>query len=331
MNTGLDIERVLDIWFEDGPGTVAGRVVDDALAIVERTDQQRGWRSVLGAPVRPLGHRWATVGILMAALAVGLALVVGLLAGRGLFVAPTTPPIASPTPLATRPAAVVSPSPVLRASKPPRPSGADLLLMGNPMASGRTYTTLSFEPAFTVEGADGWLIPLPAPGAGRMEGPAHAYFFVAQPVFGKPIPSVGLIRPSQVITEGGVSTNPAPTTSADMVAWLLARRDLALSKPFRVQIGDLTGTALDGTIRKGASTNSVGAINMICSSDNTTCGWVNGEEIGVASGLRFRFVVLDVRGQTVLLLASGPASSWSTDLPLLERFMNSVTFPGPTG
>jgi hypothetical protein len=46
---------------------------------------------------------------------------------------------------------------------------------------------------------------------------------------------------------------------------------------------------------------------------------------------RFRFVVLDVRGQTILLLASDDARAWNTDLPTLERLMRSVTFPSPTG
>ena len=329
MNTGLDIERVLDIWFEDGPLTVAERVVDDALAAVERTDQQRGWRSALRVPVRPTGSRWAAYALLVAALAVGLALVIGLLAGRSVFVAPTNPPPAPPTPVATAAAAAASPSSVLRASKPPRPAGADLLLMGNPMTSGRTYTTLSFDPAFTIGGADGWLIPLPAPGAGRLEGPAHAYFFSRQPT-GNPflMPAVAMIRPSRVITEGGASTEPAP---ADVVAWLQARTDLDLAKPFQVTIGGVTGTAIEGTVRHGATTNSSHAINLLCSVDNARCGWTNGEEVGVGPGERFRFVVLDVRGQAVVLVAGDSVDSWSHDLPELERVMNSLSFPSPAG
>ena len=199
------------------------------------------------------------------------------------------------------------------------------------MVAGQRYTTLSFEPAFTIGGADGWLIPLPAPNARLLEGRAHAYFFGTQPTTGVDpllIPSLSIIRPSQVITEGGASTEPAP---ADVLAWLQARSDLSLGKRFQVRIGDLAGTAVEGTVRKGAAANSVGAINLVCSTDNASCGWDDGQEVGVGRGQRFRFVALDVRGQTVLLQLTDDERAWAADLPTLEKLMTSLTFPGPTG
>src|SRR5262249_7575448 len=146
---------------------------------------------------------------------------------------------------------------VLAPSKPPRPAGATLLLMGDTMVDGTPYTTLSFEPAFTIRGAGGWLIPLPAPGGGRLEGPAHAYFFGRQPT-GNPSRTRALpvIRPSRVIGGGGAAAEPVP---ADLIGWLRSRSDLALGKPSEVRIGDVTGTAVEGTVRSGAATNSVGA------------------------------------------------------------------------
>jgi len=327
MNSGLDIERVLDIWFEDGPRTVAERVVDDALRTVEETEQQRGWRAILRAPARPMPARWAAYAVVIVALAIGVAVAASVLVGRGLFVGPTR--LSSPAPSPSTGTASPSASSILHASKPPRPAGAALLLMGNPMVDGETYTTLSFEPAFTIRGSAGWLIPLPAPGGGRLEGPAHAYLFGQQPRSDPFLePAVSIIRPAQVITEGGASTEPAPD---DLIAWLQARTDLDLAKPFPVTIGGLGGTAIEGTVHKGAAANSVGAINLLCSTDNPTCGWTNGEEVGVGFGERFRFVVLDGRGQTVVLVAGDGAQSWSQDLPELEQLMNSLTFPSPNG
>ena len=329
MNTGLDIERVLDIWLEDGPHTIAERVVDDALRTVERTEQQRGWRSIVRVPARPIPLRLAAYMALVLALALGAAVIAGVLGGHVFLPQPIT--TASPPPSSPVASAAARPSatPVLRASKPPRPAGATLLLMGNPMTAGQTYTTLSFEPAFTIGGADGWQVPLPAPGGGRLEGPAHAYFFGGQPS-GNPLlmPTLSIIRPAQVITEGGAATERAP---ADLLAWLQTRTDLSLGEPRQVRIGELTGTAVEGTVRTGAATNSVGAINLVCSSDNAACGWTNGEEVGVGPGQRFRFVSLDVRGQTVLLVAGDDARAWNADLPTIERLMNSLTFPSPTG
>ena len=216
MNTGLDIERVLDVWLEDGPHTIAERVVDDALRTVERTEQQRGWRSIVRVPARPIPLRLAAYMALVLALALGAAVIAGVLGGHVFLPQPIT--TASPPPSSPVASAVARPSatPVLRASKPPRPAGATLLLMGNPMTAGQTYTTLSFEPAFTIAGADGWQVPLPAPGGGRLEGPAHAYFFGGQPS-GNPLlmPTLSIIRPAQAITEGGAATEQAP---ADLLA-----------------------------------------------------------------------------------------------------------------
>jgi hypothetical protein len=339
MNTRPDIERVLDHWLEDGPRAIPERVVDDALVVVARTDQIRRRRWILPSVGRHPSLQLALIAVLILLVAaVGVAAVAGFLRDPSAVV--PLPSVVAPTPRGSSPAVAVpspspavarlSPSPVLRASVPPRPAGANLLLNGNAMVAGQRYTTLSFEPAFTIGGADGWLIPLPAPNAGLLEGRAHAYFFGAQPTTGDPllIPSLSLIRPSQVITEGGVSTEPAP---ADIIAWLEARSDLSLGKRFKVQVAGVTGTAVEGTVRKGAAENSVGSINLVCSTDNTSCGWDDGQEVGVGRGQRFRFVVFDVRGQTVLLQLADDEREWAADLPTLEKLMTSLDFPGPTG
>jgi len=115
------------------------------------------------------------------AVVLGAAVVAAVVGGRLFVPVPTTTASPPPSNPVASPAVRPSATPVLRASKPPRPAGATLLLMGNPMSAGQNYTTLSFEPAFTIAGADGWQVPLPAPGAGRVEGPGHAYFFGRQP------------------------------------------------------------------------------------------------------------------------------------------------------
>src|SRR6478736_1064780 len=205
MNTRLDIERVLDHWLEDGPRAIPERVVDDALVVVARTDQIRRRRWILPSVGRHPSLQLALIAVLILLVAaVGVAAVAGFLRDPSAVV--PLPSAVAPTPRGSSPAVAVpspspavarlSPSPVLRASVPPRPAGANLLLNGNAMVAGQRYTTLSFEPAFTIGGANGWLIPLPAPNAGLLEGRAHAYFFGAQPTTGDPllIPSLSLIR-----------------------------------------------------------------------------------------------------------------------------------------
>ena len=295
MNSGQDIERILDHWLAEGPRTIADRVVADTLAIVERTEQPRVDGLARRTTIAP------TVLRLMAAAAIVAVVGAGLIVGGALRTdhGPAPLPSASPSgPAATGPRP--SASAIARSSIPPRPAGATLLLIGVPMDDHTTYTTLSFQPAFTFRGSTGWQLPVGPIGAPRAEGPGHAYFLSTGNVVGDlfQIPGMAVIRPTGVISEGGATTGPTPP---DLVAWFRARTDLTLAPPTPVTIGGLAGTMLEGTVRPGAKANSVGAINMLCSADFTPCDWSSGGEIGVGHGQRFRFIVVDVRGQTVVI------------------------------
>lgn len=91
MTRELDVERILDRWFEDGPAEVADHVVADALATIERTPQAR---------VALRGGRRFTISrfVLFAAGPVAAVVVVALAAS---FLSRPTPPgnaTASPSP-----------------------------------------------------------------------------------------------------------------------------------------------------------------------------------------------------------------------------------------
>src|SRR4051794_38730505 len=117
MNTRLDIERVLDHWFEDGPRNIPERVVDDALAIVARTDQIRPRRRILPIGGRHPSVQFALIAILILLVAaVGVAAVAGSLRDRSVLVPPPRvaplPTVVGPTPSGSSPAvARVSPAP----------------------------------------------------------------------------------------------------------------------------------------------------------------------------------------------------------------------------
>ena len=325
MNTGQDVERILDHWLAEGPRTIADRVVADALAIVERTDQPRVDRVARRMSIAPTVLRLLAAAAIVGVAGAGLIVGGALRTDRGPAPVPPTqrpsPSVSSPRP---------SGSSIARSSLPPRPAGATLLLIGVPMDDRTTYTTLSFQPAFTFRGSMGWQLPVGPIGAPRAEGPGHAYFLSTGNVVGDlfQIPGMAVIRPIQVISEGGALASPTPP---DLVAWFRARTDLALSPPKPVTIGGLAGTMLEGTVRPGAEANSVGAINMLCSADFTPCDWSSGGEIGVGPGQHFRFVVVDVRGQTVVIAVSSGTSEWTGALPVFERLVNSITFPDAAG
>ena len=203
MNTGLDIGRVLDIWLEDGPHTIAERVVDDALRTVGRTEQQRGWRSIVRVPARPMPIRLAAYMALVLALALGAAVIAGVLGGRVFVPGPVTtasPPPSSPVASADCPAIGNARPARLEAAAT---CGRDAAPDGQPddrrpdLHDPLVRTGLHHR-------WRGWLAgPAAGTGRGPARGPRHAYFFGGQPS-GNPLlmPTLSIIRPAQVVTGG---------------------------------------------------------------------------------------------------------------------------------
>ncbi len=340
MTAEKDLERALAGWLEHEAAPPPPREPLEHVLSATRALRPRS------ALVAGVGSAWVGSGARfgsgsLMALRLATAAVVVLMVGVGLYSAirprddqGTT--LSSPSPQPTQgasaqPSAAASPAqpsrtPVLPTSGPARPAGATELLAGVAMEAGQTYTTLSFTPAFTFSGGAGWQMLPPRIGGLPPEGRSHAYFLGSGLLGSDPflVPAITITKPTRVITEGGAAVEAAP---ADLAVWLQARTDLVLGKPKSITVGGFTGTQLEGTVRKGAKANAVGAINMICTSDNKDCGPAYGDEVGVGPGERFRFLVIDVRGQTVLVMASSSAATWTTDLPALETFTNSITFP----
>jgi hypothetical protein len=122
---------------------------------------------------------------------------------------------------------------------------------------------------------------------------------------------------------GGGSSQPLPP---DLIAWLGARTDLTLTKPTTVSVAGLTGTMVDGTIQAGAKLNGGGAVNLICSAD-TTCDYDAGNELGFSPDSHFEIIVVDVRGQTVVIEMDTHAATWARDRHFLDDMLASLTFP----
>ena len=70
MTRDVDIERILDRWFEEGPTEVADRVIDGALEIIDTTQQRRVSRVPRRYPSMPTFFKLAVAAVVVAMVGV---------------------------------------------------------------------------------------------------------------------------------------------------------------------------------------------------------------------------------------------------------------------
>jgi len=287
MTTRRDIETLLDRWLAEGPTRIADRVVFGALETVDHTEQLRRPRWLLRDTPMNQSRRLA------------VAAAVAVVIGGGAIVA-----------LAVRSAPTVGGPAIPTAG----PSAVALYLP--PMTKGVVYKTPPFTPLFTITGADGWfLIGAATPGTVWFaKGPNEPS--------GPDDFSVALIRPTQVLPVGAGDAQALPT---DLVAWLQSRSDLVLKAPTTATVGGMPARIVEGTVVPTAKVNSGGNIDMLCTVG--PCGFEFGNELAVTPGRHFEIMVVDVRGQTLVIRIDSPEATWTSGHHELDDFLSTITFP----
>ena len=290
--------RIAD-WLEDDPVDAPGAVLESILAAIPSIPQRRRSRLPWRYPPMSTPLRFALAG-LGAVILVGAAISLlkgptGQVGGGGSSPEATVAPSPTPTP---------TPIPTSRVS------GAVQIHEGQAVPASGTITTSVFNPPFTIAGVpslhfDG-------------EGPGRAWFSYASNA------GLMLVNPVQVIEVGG-TVAPVPV---DLAAWLQARSDLTISRTTTIDLGGITGTLLEGAVRAGAQVNRGNAINIACAGDRA-CAFENGDEFGMGATDHFEFVVVVVRGQTLLLgiTAAADVGAWTTNRAGLEAVLSSIRFP----
>ncbi|MEW5990075.1 MAG: hypothetical protein AB1736_01865 [Chloroflexota bacterium] len=220
MTKRSDIERVLDLWLDDGPTHVPDRVFDEAVAAVYRAPQRSPWRL-----------RWRNLTVNTRLLAASIAvLAVVAVVGVGLYaLRPTDNTATTPTPTPTVTPEVTS-APTSSACQPSEPGCRGAL------ASGIHFSDQLVTPLrYSVP--EGWRKELDVPGALNLvaNGTTPETFIAVWPDW-------------QIMSQSDCANRPEEGLGrgvSDLVTFLVDHPGLVASPPEAVVLGGLPGIVLD--------------------------------------------------------------------------------------
>ena len=228
MNQRSDIDRLLQVWMDDGPSVMPDRVIDVVADRIGVQPQRGSWRFLRRLPMNPLLKLGAAAAAILVVAVIGYNL---LPRQGGVGGPPTPPPTATPTaiptdsPIATGPVAL--------------PSGI--------LSAGRYDMDLSFiDPGLSIVAnvPEGWVghpeIPALTSPAGSNQGILIG-FMQADRLFSDPChwDLDGTGSPDQ---QGDVVVGP---TAADLAAALQANTSYTTSGHEPTIIGGFPATALE--------------------------------------------------------------------------------------
>jgi hypothetical protein len=216
----------------------------------------------------------------------------------------------SPTPPPT-----VAPSPTRSASGTPGPSpriaGATVVANSTNLVAGVTYVMAKFEPAFTFTGVDGVRFGLDG----------RTYAWLEHITSARPL--LAVVSVGSVFDESGAVV----ASPSDLVAWLQARSDFAVTGTSPIQLGSVSGTLIEGTLEATAHANSAGYVNIFCP-ETAGCDFEGGGSSGLDPGQRFEIVVVTRNGKQIVGSGGATAAEWPTVGVDFDAFLRSMRFPG---
>jgi len=224
MTTRTDLERVLDLWLDEGPTSVPDHVFDATVAAVLRAPQQPSWRLRWRSLAMNRTTRLVIVGVAILAIA-GL--------GFAMVASQTAPPTASPAP-----STVASTSP---SASTPTPLPVSCLVDGTPrepckgpLVAG-TYTFASPLVPFSAAVPDGWVNRMNILGGVMLEPQSST-------------DGVVYVWPDPVVTTQGSCEQVADFAGSrrvvDIVSFLTAHPGLIVADRQDVVVGGLHGQSM---------------------------------------------------------------------------------------
>jgi hypothetical protein len=290
MTQQSDIERLLDIWFRDGPDQAPERVLDVVVDRIERQGQRPAWR---------LDWRRYTMNPNFKIAAAIAAVVIVAVIGYNLLPGSTSS-VGGP---------VITPSPSATVSASPSASAATIdcedQLPGceGPLAAGVHHTN-QFAPGFSYETTSpvlgAWLNVIDQPGIMKIDQ-------------GNPNDPYALLWSDPVITDQSVpcSANPDPTRghrATDWIAFLTSHPGLVASEPVPVDFGGITGQQVELAVADTWTTTCPNHNAHYVTLLTQPVQGQPGGEYGLGSDQRVLMTVVDVGAKTVVIQSYGPLS-----------------------
>jgi hypothetical protein len=315
MTNQRDIERILDTWFSGGPTTVPDRVLDVVTDRIEHQSQRPAWHlhwreTTVTTNAKPL----ATIAAVLAIAVVGL-VAVATLTSRGNVGVPgptPTPPVASPASSPTPSSA--SPSAAAFQCDDGTTNCAGPLTAGEHQA-----TNFFLDLTFTTP--DGWVNIRDIPRTYQLE----------------PVSSLASriqIMGMNAIAEQTESCGPVPKTGVgsavqDFITAVQTHPGLVASEPVPAEIDGFQGQAIDFVLATSwdqmcPEIDAFSPLVLML----TDSGDPPGRTITYNVDQRVRWIVLDVRGETIIVELVGPPteSSFASAVERAQPIVDSLRF-----
>jgi hypothetical protein len=323
MTTQRDIERILDTWLRDGPDEVADRVVDAVADRIEHQSQRPAWHlrwrnDHVTTNLKP----FAAVAAVLVLAVVGVAAIVGLTSRGGAASPPSRSPSAPAGSPAVSPAASPSASAVASASVAAVACAGGTTGCAGALAAGEHAST-NFLLDLTFTTPDGWL---------NVRDIRRTYGIETNSGLGAAIEVMGLNAiANQGDACGPVAKPGAGSSVQDFITAVQTHPGLVATAPVAAELDGFKGQSIDFTVAAtwGKMCPAIEPLypTVLMLTDT---GEPPGRTIGYHSDQRVRWIVLDVRGETIIVELVGPAgeSSFTSSVAAAQPIVDSFRF-GP--
>ena len=309
MTHQRDIDRLLDHWLSEGSTQSPDRVVDAVAARIERVPQQPAWR--LRWKERPVNSYLKPLAAIAAVILVAV-IGFGLLSANNKGVGgPSASPTSSP---ASSPAATAAASAFA--------CDGETTGCAGPIAAG-DHASANFIVPMTYRTPDGWV---------NVRDMNRTYALSTNSGLASPIEVLAM----NAIADQTASCDPIKksgvgSTVQDFVDYLRGHPGLVTSAPVPAEVDGFKGQTIDFNV---AST-----WDKLCPSDSdpfvlllTDTGQPPGRALGYHGDERVRWIILDVRGTTVIIEATAPivgGTDFATAVAAAQPVIDSIKFsPG---
>jgi hypothetical protein len=177
----------------------------------------------------------------------------------------------------------------------------------------KRFVTERFVPTVSVVPGTGWRALLDAPGSFTLDD-------------GDP-PALRFVLVSGVFDPVSQKVIKLPK---DLEAWILEHPLLESRPPIPVSVGGIEGTQIDAKVIRAPKV-PYEMRGRLCPIPGCVGLLVAGTIIDGRVGSEFRFIMMDVDGQDLMIEIDSPGNDWAAFLPRAQAVLDTVRFPAANG